>query len=166
MEFGKKKIREIDLYLISRVFFAWTFFKFSDRLWVCLKVVLSSMIFTEKASEILVNILWVMEQAFSKMMMVWIFLSSSKTCAWRINLCCNQFRLNSSTSWSYNVTVLQCSKIRKKYNLQKAHCLPQTLKSTFFEIFRALLGSPKGPRSEEKISKNVDFSVWGNRATT
>ena len=27
-------------------------------------------------------------------------------------------------------------------------------------------GFPKGTRSEEKISKNVDFSLWGNRATT
>ena len=27
-------------------------------------------------------------------------------------------------------------------------------------------GCPKGPQSVEKISNNVDFSLWGNRATT
>ena len=27
-------------------------------------------------------------------------------------------------------------------------------------------GAPKGTRSVEKISNNVDFSLWGNRATT
>ena len=45
------------------------------------------------------------------------------------------------------------------------HCLPQRLKSTLFEIF-SNGGCPKGTRSVEKISKNVDFSLWGNRATT
>ena len=45
------------------------------------------------------------------------------------------------------------------------HCLPQRLKSTLFEIF-SNGGCPKGTRSVEKISNNVDFSLWGNRATT
>ena len=45
------------------------------------------------------------------------------------------------------------------------YCLPQRLKSTFFEIFwnRAAL---KGPAEWEKISKTIDFSLWSNRATT
>ena len=34
-----------------------------------------------------------------------------------------------------------------------------------FEIFSSG-GSPKRTRREEKISKNVDFSLWGNSATT
>ena len=45
------------------------------------------------------------------------------------------------------------------------HCLPQRLKSTLFEIFLNG-GCPKGTRSVEKISNNVDFSLWGNCATT
>ena len=45
------------------------------------------------------------------------------------------------------------------------HCLPQRLKSTLFEIF-SNGGCPKGTRSVEKISNNIDFSLWGNRATT
>ena len=45
------------------------------------------------------------------------------------------------------------------------HCLPQRLKSMLFEIF-SNGGCPKGTRSVEKISNNVDFSLWGNRATT
>ena len=44
------------------------------------------------------------------------------------------------------------------------HCLPQSLKSMFFEIF--LNGAaPKGPVEWEKISNNVDFSLWSNLAT-
>ena len=43
--------------------------------------------------------------------------------------------------------------------------LPQRLKSTLFEIF-SNGGCPKGTRSVEKISNNIDFSLWGNRATT
>ena len=38
------------------------------------------------------------------------------------------------------------------------HCLPQRLKSTLFEIF-SNGGCPKGTRSVEKISNNVDFSL-------
>ena len=38
------------------------------------------------------------------------------------------------------------------------HCLPQRLKSTSFEIF-SNGGCPKGTRSVEKISNNVDFSL-------
>ena len=38
------------------------------------------------------------------------------------------------------------------------HCLPQRLKSTLFEIFLNG-GCPKGTRSVEKISNNVDFSL-------
>ena len=45
------------------------------------------------------------------------------------------------------------------------HCLPQRLKSTLFEFF-SNGGCPKGTRSVEKISNNIDFSLWGNRATT
>ena len=45
------------------------------------------------------------------------------------------------------------------------HCLPQRLKSTFLEIFSSR-GSPKRMRSEEKISKNVDFSLWGSNPGT
>ena len=52
----------------------------------------------------------------------------------------------------------------KKYSHVVAW-LPQRLKSTFIEIFSSG-GPPKGTWSEEKISKNVDYSLWGNRATT
>ena len=45
------------------------------------------------------------------------------------------------------------------------HCLPQRLKSRFLKYFLNG-GSLKGTQSEEKISKNVDFSFWGNRANT
>ena len=47
------------------------------------------------------------------------------------------------------------------------HCLPQRLKSTLFEIF-SNGGCLKGTWSVEKISNNIDFSLWGNRnrATT
>ena len=45
------------------------------------------------------------------------------------------------------------------------HCLPQRLKSMLFEIF-SNRGCPKGTWSVEKISNNIDFSLWGNRATT
>ena len=38
------------------------------------------------------------------------------------------------------------------------HCLPQRLKSMLFEIFLNG-GCPKGTRSVEKISNNVDFSL-------
>ena len=38
------------------------------------------------------------------------------------------------------------------------HCLPQRLKSMLFEIF-SKGGCPKGTRSVEKISNNVDFSL-------
>ena len=38
------------------------------------------------------------------------------------------------------------------------HCLPQRLKSTLFEIF-SNGGCPKGTRSVEKISNNIDFSL-------
>ena len=42
------------------------------------------------------------------------------------------------------------------------HCLPQRLKSTLFENF-SNGGCPKGTRSVEKISNNVDFSLWGKQ---
>ena len=45
------------------------------------------------------------------------------------------------------------------------HCLPQRLKSTLFEIFLNG-GCPKATQSVEKFSNNVDFSLWGNCATT
>ena len=45
------------------------------------------------------------------------------------------------------------------------HCLPQRLKSTLFEIF-SIGGSPKETRSEEKISKNVEFNLRSNHVTT
>ena len=45
------------------------------------------------------------------------------------------------------------------------HCLPQRLKSTLFEIFSNGV-DPKGPVEWEKISNNIDFSLWGNCATT
>ena len=45
------------------------------------------------------------------------------------------------------------------------HCLPQWLKSTLFEI-SSNGECPKSTRSVEKISNNIDFSLWGNRATT
>ena len=48
---------------------------------------------------------------------------------------------------------------------RQMHCLPQRLKSTLFENF-SNEGCPKGTWSVEKISNNVDFSLWGNRATT
>ena len=45
------------------------------------------------------------------------------------------------------------------------HCLPQRLKSTLFEIF-CNGAAPKGPAEWEKITNNIDFSFWGNHATT
>ena len=45
------------------------------------------------------------------------------------------------------------------------HRLPQRLRSMLFEIF-SNGRCPKGTRSVEKISNNVDFSLWGNRAIT
>ena len=45
------------------------------------------------------------------------------------------------------------------------HCLPQRLKSTLFEIFTNEVVA-KRPEEWEKISNNVDFSLWGNRETT
>ena len=44
------------------------------------------------------------------------------------------------------------------------HCLPQRLKSTFLEKI-SNGGAPKGPAEWVKISINVDFSLWGIRAT-
>ena len=41
---------------------------------------------------------------------------------------------------------------------RQMHCLPQRLKSTLFEIF-SNGGCPKGTRSVEKISNNIDFSL-------
>ena len=53
----------------------------------------------------------------------------------------------------------QFSKIRKS-SIWGPHCacLPQSLKSTFFEIFSSG-GSPKATQSEENFSKNVEFSL-------
>ena len=45
------------------------------------------------------------------------------------------------------------------------YCLPQRLKSILFEIF-SNEAAPKGPLEWEKISNNVDFSLWGNHAAT
>ena len=44
------------------------------------------------------------------------------------------------------------------------HCLPQRLNSTLFEKFSSR-PARKGSAAWEKISNNVDFSLWGNRAT-
>ena len=52
----------------------------------------------------------------------------------------------------------------EKYSHMVAR-LPQRLKSMLFEIFLNG-GCPKGTWSVEKISNNVDFSLWGNLATT
>lgn len=41
-------------------------------------------------------------------------------------------------------------------------CLPERLKSMFLEIFSSG-AAPKGNWSEEKISKNVDFSLRGKQ---
>ena len=59
----------------------------------------------------------------------------------------------------------QWAKTRKKVYFDRImHCLPQRLKSTFFE--KNLSGGfPKEIWSGEKISKNVDFILWGNHAT-
>ena len=47
------------------------------------------------------------------------------------------------------------------------HCLPQRLKSNVvWNIFKRRVPEGKGTLSVEKISNNVDFSLWGNRATT
>ena len=54
---------------------------------------------------------------------------------------------------------------KKVHSGRTMHCLPQRLNSMFFEIF-ASGGSPKETQSEENISKNVDFSLWGNHAIT
>ena len=45
------------------------------------------------------------------------------------------------------------------------HCLPQRLNAIVFLNFFFNGASPKGTRSEEKISKKFDFSLWGNHAT-
>ena len=42
------------------------------------------------------------------------------------------------------------------------HCLPQRLKSTFFEKILSE-GFPKGTRRQKQISKNIDFSLWGRQ---
>ena len=42
------------------------------------------------------------------------------------------------------------------------HCLPRRLKSTLFEIF-STLWVPFGHPPFEKISNNVDFSLWGKQ---
>ena len=42
------------------------------------------------------------------------------------------------------------------------HCLPQRLKSTLFEIF-STLQVPFGHPPFEKISNNIDFSLWGKQ---
>ena len=60
----------------------------------------------------------------------------------------------------------QWAKTRKKVHFDKTmHCLPQSLKSTFFEIFSSG-AAPKESAEWEVIPKNVDFSLWGNRATS
>ena len=47
--------------------------------------------------------------------------------------------------------------LKKKYNLGKPHhCLPQKLKSMFFFLF---VFNGAADWSEEKIPKNVDFSL-------
>ena len=45
------------------------------------------------------------------------------------------------------------------------HCFPQGLKLMFFEKFSSG-GSLKGTRSEDKLSKNVDYCLWGNHTIT
>ena len=64
----------------------------------------------------------------------------------------------------YVYTIL--AKTWKKVHFGKTmQCLPQRLKSTFFEII--LNGVvPKGPDEWRTNFKKVDFSLWGNRATT
>ena len=60
----------------------------------------------------------------------------------------------------------QWPKMRKKVLFGRTiHCLPQRLKSKVFVIFSSG-GSPKGTRSEENFSKNIDFSLWVNHAST
>ena len=55
------------------------------------------------------------------------------------------------------------AKTRKKVLFGKTmHCLPQRLKSLFFEIFQV----ERGHGVKKKNSNNIDFSLWGNRATT
>ena len=64
------------------------------------------------------------------------------------------------TCWS------QWAKMKKKVHFVRTmHCLHQRPKSMFFEKFSSG-GSQKRIWSEEKISKNIDFCLWGNRATT
>ena len=65
----------------------------------------------------------------------------------------------------YYLHIAQWDKTRKKVHFLQDK-LPQRLKSACFEIFsnRAAL---KGPTEWEFFfSKNIDFSLWGNCATT
>ena len=60
----------------------------------------------------------------------------------------------------------QWAKTWKKVHFGRTmYCLPQRLKLTFFEKISSG-GSLNETRSGEKISKNVDFSIWDNRAST
>ena len=67
--------------------------------------------------------------------------------------------------FGHDNTITKHTKIRQKCNSGKLHSLPQRLKSMFFEIFSSGVAL-KEPVEWEKNSKNVDFSLWGNRATT
>ena len=51
-----------------------------------------------------------------------------------------------------------CKRGKKVHFGRTVHCLPLRLKSKFFEKISSVR-SLKGTRSEEKISKNVDFSL-------
>ena len=106
-----------------------------------------------------------------------------------LKLAATQFFLFGLKSWDYKIIqFMQKSQIycmllftKKMFNAMSCtmcdfhnfglifagqmHCLPQRLKSTLFEIF-SNGGCLKGTWSVEKISNNVDFSLWGNRATT
>ena len=51
------------------------------------------------------------------------------------------------------------AKIRKKFNLWTPHVLPQRLKSRVFKMFSSWVTPKRSYRSDEKISKTVDFSL-------
>ena len=71
-------------------------------------------------------------------------------------ICCSKRSLHYVWfSWS-----LSHLKMSKNVLLVVAR-LPQRLKSTFFEIFSHSAAAPF-----ENFSKNVDFRIWSNRATT
>ena len=86
-----------------------------------------------------------------------------------INFCVKPFEnvlgnVLKSTYWYalYIGTSSQWAKVRKKSILAGDALFASKAK---IKVYLKFFGGSKRIRSEEKISKNVDFSLWGNRAT-